>query len=519
MFDLLTQVSAKFDPPIVLRIAGGWVRNSLLKLPCNDFDVAIETTSSEHSKVVTGEIFANVLMEYQRQRGGETRSIGVIKRNPQQSKHIEAASTHIYGIPVDFLHLRREEYFGQDHRIPVVASGTIHEDALRRDFTVNALYYNLHTGEVEDYVGGTSDLAKKVLRCPLDPHETFLDDPLRVLRGIRFAAQFDLSIDAAITHSAQSPEIQHALLHKVSRERVSKEITLSVERSGPLRTFHLLRALLCLESTFRFTPAGRTATQSNFASMTIPLEWQPGEHDFIEKLAARIEEVQPPLPSRAVGFFLAVFVHRACAGEDVDRIESVLVDSLKLSKKMTSEVLRLICASMAFVDLLSALCRTLNFSDPLAVTQSLREIIHPKGVPLRVVPGMQPDGVPSTRIELFTLLRSLEDVHYRPALLCAVEFCFHRGDVNFHGFSSDSLYRMIDETLQSDPSKLVECHAWRPMLRGNQITKHLSISGPAIKSALRKILHLAVDYPQLRVEDIIQLAQQSPSYFSGGGKK
>ena len=66
-------------------------------------------------------------------------------------------------------------------------AGDEQEDAMRRDATINALFYNLHTEEVEDFTGGLKDLASKTIRTPMNPETTFIDDPLRILRLIRFA--------------------------------------------------------------------------------------------------------------------------------------------------------------------------------------------------------------------------------------------------------------------------------------------------------------------------------------------
>ena len=75
--------------------------------------------------------------------------------------------------------------------------GTPEEDALRRDATVNALFYNINTEQIEDFTNqGFDDMAKRIIRTPLEPYQTFKDDPLRVLRLIRFASRLDYTIDS-----------------------------------------------------------------------------------------------------------------------------------------------------------------------------------------------------------------------------------------------------------------------------------------------------------------------------------
>jgi tRNA nucleotidyltransferase/poly(A) polymerase len=87
-----------------------------------------------------------------------------------------------------------------------------------------ALFYNIHTGKVEDHVGGLDDLRQRVLRTPRDPLKTFSDDPLRILRAARFAARFNFKVHESITQAAIVPHIQRDLAQKVSRERMGIEV-------------------------------------------------------------------------------------------------------------------------------------------------------------------------------------------------------------------------------------------------------------------------------------------------------
>lgn len=87
--------------------------------------------------------------------------------------------------------------------------GTPEEDALRRDLTINALFYNVATESVEDYTQrGLADLQARIARTPLAPRQTFLDDPLRVLRTIRFAGRFGLKVEEGVAEAARDTEIQ-----------------------------------------------------------------------------------------------------------------------------------------------------------------------------------------------------------------------------------------------------------------------------------------------------------------------
>ncbi len=120
------------------------------------------------------------------------------------------------------------------------------EDALRRDLTVNALFYRLgrqpgEDGVVEDFTGkGLGDLESALARTPLDPMATFMDDPLRMLRAARFAARFSLRVSPDIPGATRSEPVRTALAVKVSRERVGAEMVGILEGPAPLRGLRLL---------------------------------------------------------------------------------------------------------------------------------------------------------------------------------------------------------------------------------------------------------------------------------------
>ena len=146
-----------------------------------------------------------------------------VARNPEKSKHLETAMVKMFGLDLDFVNLRKETYT-ENSRNPQMEFGTADEDACRRDATVNALFYNLHTDQVEDLTGGLADMDSKVIKTPLDPFQTFMDDPLRVLRLVRFASRLEFTIDPDTRESMADPSVLEALRIKISRERVGVEL-------------------------------------------------------------------------------------------------------------------------------------------------------------------------------------------------------------------------------------------------------------------------------------------------------
>jgi tRNA nucleotidyltransferase (CCA-adding enzyme) len=230
-----------------LRVAGGWVRDKILGYSTHDVDIAVNN--------ITGVQMAELVRNYLEIHGTHTK-IGVIAANPAQSKHLETATMKISNIDVDFCNLRSaKEIYGTHSRIPELQTfGTPAEDAARRDFTINALFFNINTETLEDWTGrGIRDLLQhKVLVTPIDPRITFVEDPLRVLRAIRFAVRYNFRLDDSIAQTAMLPEIHHALHIKVSRERVGKELEgmLTGKTARPISALETIAKLKLAGSVF-----------------------------------------------------------------------------------------------------------------------------------------------------------------------------------------------------------------------------------------------------------------------------
>ncbi|KAK4684329.1 hypothetical protein P7C73_g5855, partial [Tremellales sp. Uapishka_1] len=244
---LLDDFARKQVPPVECRIAGGWVRDKLLSLPSADLDIALSISS--------GHTFAVDFVDYLKQLSPTITvgSVGKVAANPDQSKHLETGTTRIMGLECDFVGLRSETY--ADSRIPdQVQLGTPLEDASRRDLTINSLFYNVHTREVEDFTEkGLIDLDHKVARTPLPPRQTFHDDPLRILRCVRFSARFGLDIAQEVQDAIMQDDVKEALKDKVSKERIGIEITKSMKHD-PFKAISLIHNLNLHSSIFTCPP-------------------------------------------------------------------------------------------------------------------------------------------------------------------------------------------------------------------------------------------------------------------------
>jgi len=198
------------------RIAGGWVRDKLMGKESDDIDISLDG--------MTGKDFVEILRKY-----GETLNnnpVGksyIVEQNIEKSKHLATAGLDLFGQKLEFVNLRSEEY--GDSRVPTMKMGTPEEDAYRRDLTINSLFYNINTGQVEDLTGmGLKDLETLTLRTPLEPKKTFSDDPLRMLRVIRFHSRYlGSKIDPGAIEAMSDPSVQSEI-SKLSPERSSTEI-------------------------------------------------------------------------------------------------------------------------------------------------------------------------------------------------------------------------------------------------------------------------------------------------------
>ena len=238
IFSILREVVKAKAPSTTLRAAGGWVRDKLLGIPSDDIDIMVDNMS--------GADFARFVAEHLNLKDPH-----VIKANPEKSKHIQTAKAFI-PLPsgntqeVDFARARSEVYHG-DSRIPETKPATPEEDALRRDLTINALFFNINSEELEDLTGhGLEDLQNNVMRTPEDPLKTFRDDPLRIFRAIRFASKYGGEIDIATYQAMQDPSLREEIKRKISKERIGVEIVKMLK--GP----HPKQALEYLEQTGLF---------------------------------------------------------------------------------------------------------------------------------------------------------------------------------------------------------------------------------------------------------------------------
>ena len=203
-------------------VIGGFVRDYFLGIPNDDIDIVVEGSGIEFAKE-----FASVV-------GGEVTVY----------ENFGTAMVKYGDKKVEFVGARKEHY-ERGSRKPYCETGTLHDDQLRRDFTINAMAFDLNRdtfGELVDPFGGTADLQLGVIRTPIDPVQTFLDDPLRMLRAIRFRCklsrpgrEFHIAIPTMAAIQKCKDEIK-----TLSGERITEELNKILASKKPSQGIMLL---------------------------------------------------------------------------------------------------------------------------------------------------------------------------------------------------------------------------------------------------------------------------------------
>lgn len=208
-------------------VIGGYVRDCFLGIPNDDIDIVVEGSGIALAEAVAAKCGAKVSV----------------------FRNFGTAMLKYKGIEVEFVGARRESY-DRNSRKPVVEDGTLEEDQLRRDFTINAMAFSLQEddfGALVDPFHGIRDLANAIIRTPLDPEQTYSDDPLRMLRAIRFATRLGFTI---VPESLDAMRRMAGRLRILSRERIVEELDKMLLTTKPSTAFRLMDQTGLLEQFF-----------------------------------------------------------------------------------------------------------------------------------------------------------------------------------------------------------------------------------------------------------------------------
>ena len=199
-------------------VIGGYVRDCFLGRECKDIDIVVEGSGIALAEQV-----------------GEK-----IKSKVSVFKIFGTAMLRYKGLEIEFVGARKESY-NRNSRKPIVEDGTLEEDQLRRDFTINAMAFSLQKDDFGAWVdpfNGIQDLNNGIIRTPLDPDTTYSDDPLRMIRAIRFATQLNFKI---VEESIESMKRMRGRMSILSKERISDELAKILKAPKPSIGFYLLQ--------------------------------------------------------------------------------------------------------------------------------------------------------------------------------------------------------------------------------------------------------------------------------------
>ncbi len=227
IFQIIKEIAGEDNLQVF--VIGGYVRDLIMKRPSKDIDFVVVGNGIELAKKVTSKL----------------------KGKPKVSvfKRFGTAMFKYNDFEYEFVGARKESYT-PDSRKPAVEEGTIKDDQNRRDLTINALAISLHPnnfGELIDPFNGLQDIENKLIRTPLEPNITFSDDPLRMMRAIRFACQLNFEIYPS---TLQAIKENRERINIISKERITDELNKIILSEKPSKGFKLLDKVGLLEIIF-----------------------------------------------------------------------------------------------------------------------------------------------------------------------------------------------------------------------------------------------------------------------------
>ena len=220
IFSIVSETAAELG--VRAFVIGGYVRDCFLGRPSKDIDIVVEGSGIALAEAVGAKVHSNVSV----------------------FRNFGTAMLRYHGIEVEFVGARKESY-RRDSRKPIVEDGTLEDDQLRRDFTINAMAFSLQKedfGALVDPFGGIRDLASGIIRTPLDPDTTYSDDPLRMVRAVRFATKLSTTelTFKIVPESLESIRRNNDRMEILSKERIVEELNKILVTAKPSLGFRLL---------------------------------------------------------------------------------------------------------------------------------------------------------------------------------------------------------------------------------------------------------------------------------------
>ncbi len=246
IFEFLRRVKKDYGLTVQMRVVGGWTRDKLLGKESDDIDIAIDMPGYDFAKIVADAAVKNNITNDPKayrvslEKSANPDDIGMANDD------LMVGAVYLFGQKIEFIPMRTEHYPDPNSRQPqITTTDNPKEDVKRRDLTINSIYYNIDTGQIDDFIGGVKDLGlesgKMILRTPDETHKTYTEDPLRLLRVLRFYSNYPNSeLDPEIIKSMSDPDIQESYSKKVAASRAGPEIMKMLVGDDPTKSLKIL---------------------------------------------------------------------------------------------------------------------------------------------------------------------------------------------------------------------------------------------------------------------------------------
>ncbi|KAJ3438236.1 cca tRNA nucleotidyltransferase [Anaeramoeba flamelloides] len=494
LFNHLLAICKYYSLKTTIRVAGGWVRDKLLGRESNDIDLALDD--------MLGSAFGKYVNRYQTEvlKGKET-TLAIIKSNPNLSKHLETTRMKIFGQWIDFTNLRNDDFAKGEEEVEgctkeknenkgkeekkkqkqkeketnreeekekekeseeeeknennktkkhttsstgqKIYLGDPKTDAHRRDLTINTLFYNIHSKSIEDFTGhGIHDLKNGIIRTPLPPLETFTDDPLRILRLIKYSTRYGFQIHEETAKSVNNEKLLHALRNNISKERIYGELQSILSSERPYLGFKKLCKLNIYSAIFYH----RDYYQESFTQSTLK---------NLKKLKPLLSDIpKTRLPSVILGCLLLPYCKFVMKKKKntIQMSNVILFQNLCFPKKLSNQVGLLHQGINQFIEILP----------------TIEEI---------------------SRSELGLIVRNYKESWLDIIVLCKI-YSPHSGDFS-------KITQKINDFQLNDAWNL------RPLLNGGDVKRILQIKkGPLIGQAIQAAFKHQLDFPNLNKKGI-----------------
>ena len=282
VFRVVSQCGEELGKPVF--VIGGYVRDAILQRPSKDIDFVIAGSGIELAELVAKKLGATKVSFF---------------------KTYGTAMINHKGFDLEFVGARKESY-SRESRNPIVEDGTLEDDQKRRDFTINAMAISLNKdnyGTLIDPFGGIEHLEEGIIKTPLDPDITFSDDPLRMMRAVRFASQLNFNIDAEVFNALK---VNKDRIEIITQERITDEMNKIILSNHPSIGFKSLFSSGILQIIFPEmadlqgveNKNGKTHKDNFYHTLEVLENILPNTNDLWLRWAAIMHDIAKPPTKR-----------------------------------------------------------------------------------------------------------------------------------------------------------------------------------------------------------------------------